>query len=61
MSHKEGPKIKLWKSENQAFAEFKYLEKTNYMVAILYSLVYTLLEYFSETLVCMDFLCYTVK
>ena len=28
-------KIKLWKDENQSFTEFKYLEKTNYMVCIL--------------------------
>ena len=34
MSPRKGPfvKIKLRKTENQAFAEFKYLEKTNYMV-----------------------------
>ena len=34
MSHIEGPFVKIngKKPENQAFAEFKYLEKTNHMV-----------------------------
>ena len=35
VSQREGPfmKIKLQKADNQAFAEFKYLQKTNYTVS----------------------------